>query len=438
MPRHSHPAHSRLIALLLLAACGVEGVTGPSGEFELPGQAFWPGESLTIISEDFRDFGDGATLTFGDEIVPLARVDATTMSAPVPLAAASVEPVLHLAGSSYTLPAITVAGYLDSQDYPDAGRIVWDAYALTLGGQPHVIGGNILHQLGVVNLATGAAQSIPASLDYDDLRGPGMTEQPGVWILRDGGMLSEWQLGSAVTKLRDVSEFTPPFTRQVARFGPNSWLVTTGNSWAIHHRPDDQSPWTVTQSPGFASEPEGVHLSPRRDRAVLRVDRIAAGVPVFDTEAAGVAYTTSFKSVQGIDFSADGAVLALVGGKGDGGVPPIEGGGSVIELLDAATGAVRATAALEHRAFAVAFDDEAERVFVGMSTGSERNWRPVILVLDAADLSEIATLAVPDSSPTCASIFDCLGGVLAVSGEHLYAFSSWNGPPHSWRFRLLP
>ena len=430
-----------LAIAIVLAACSSDPASPPqppTGEFTVLDNTLWPGESVRITSEDFETWGDDATLEIGDATVPMSRVDATTLEATLPsMLAGSVVPVLNFDGHSYDIDAITVAGF-KRVDLPTDSPVVWDAYLTMIGGVPYAFGGAPGGDLAVINLQAATVSTYPI-FDYETLRGPGVTWQDENWVFRSDGGYELWDMSGAPSKVRDLPEAPLGVAdRQVAWLSENVWLSTTGNAWTILTRPDDQTPFVESETaPALISEPEGIHLSPAGDRAVMRVDRILGGVPVFDAVMGEVAYVTDFTTVQGVDFSPDGSLLAMVGGRGGG---PEDATSRHVELFDAVTGEVGASAELVDPPFAVHIDPAGDRVYVAISSGSATGSRPAVLVLDADDLSQIARLEPLATTPTCAfnGAFNCLGGVITRHGDEVIIYYGWNGPPRIWKYALLP
>jgi len=430
-------------ALIAVGACSSDPTTisPPNGEYVILPRSLWPGGTVRVTSGDFARYGDDATLELGGTTVPLERVDDQTLQATIPADfSGRAVPMLRFDSYSYPLDEITVAGYAGSRDLPEEGHIAWDAYVTTIGGVPHVIGGNLTGDLARVNLRTGIVSVSVDALEYNSLRGPGMTPTAGQWLLNGGNGIELWRIDGAPQKIDDSFHGTLPtgFTRQIAQLTANSYLQTTNRSWSIATRPDANSAFVETASGEGFDESEGLHLSTLADRAVARVNWARNGVPVFEMSTGTVAYVTDLHSVQGVDFSADGARIALAGGKGDG-VPGTSANGlPTVELIRASDGKVLASLALPFSPFAVAFDPAGRWVVVGVSIPVGAGFRPGIMVLDPNDLSPLAQLPAPEAAPVCAaSNSDCFGGVIAVDGDSVRAFNSFNGPAHSWRFGLL-
>jgi hypothetical protein len=430
-----------VVAVFALLACS-EDSTGipeaPTGSFTVLDQSLWPGEAVRVTSEDFTTWGDDATLTIGGVVVPMERVDATTLEADLPeITAGTVVPTIQFDGYLYQLDAITVAGFKRT-DLPTGTPVVWDAYIMDIAGVPHVIGGALDHTLAVVNLEAATVATYPI-FDYARIRGPGMTWQADNWVMNSGNGYELWNMAATPTKVRDLTE--APIQggdRQVAWLSEHVWLRTAGNSWTLFKRADAQSPFEINESaPAIISEPEGIHLSPAGNRAAMRVDRILAGVPVFDAVAGDVAFVTDLTTVQGVSFSANGSLLALAGGKGGG---PEDATSRHVELLNAVSGAVLASTQLTDSPFAIHIDPAGDHIFVGISDSDASGSRPAVLVLDADDLSLIARLEPPATSPICgfSSDFSCIGGVITRHGDEVIVYYGWNGPPRIWKYALLP
>lgn len=429
-------------AFLAAGACSSDptSITPPNGVYTVLDRALWPGGALRVTSEDFARYGDDATLELGTVTVPLERVDDQTLQATLPAGVAGkIVPVLKFASYSYPLDEITIAGFAGARELPPAAQIGYDAYVTRISGVPTVIGGNLDGDLARVNLRTGTVAVSEGALDANTLRGPGMTPTPGEWLLRSDGGIERWAIDATPHKIGDIDETSTLFTRQLAELSPNRLLVTTSMTWRILTRPDGTSPYVETAAGTGFSEPEGIHLSAAADRAVARVDRVIAGVPIFEMSTGTVAYLSDLHSVRGVDFSADGSRIALAGGKGDGVPGTGPNGMPTLEVLRATDGTVLASLALPYNPFAVAFDPAGRWVVVGVSVPVGAGFRPGVMLLDPTDLSPVAELSAPAAAPVCsAHNFDCYGGVIAVDGDTVRVFNSFNGTRHSWRFGLLP
>jgi hypothetical protein len=429
-----NPRFVLVLMLLALAACKRSPILMPypNGDYTVLDRQVWPGGTIRIASEDFRTWGEGASLTFANSSIPLTRLDATTMSGVMPSGHATTGvPTLRYDNYSFQLATLTRAGYLDDRSLSSSANIIGDAYVTALAGEPHVIGGVDDGRLAIINMRTGAVDA-PPIFDVNELRGPGMTYLPGNWILRSTGSLESWLIGSTPIKLADHAEFLPDDTRQVARLSAANWLLTTNDRWELHSESGSSARYATLLSTKAISEPEGIYVSPRGDRATLRVGKVETGVPVFDAQLGSVAYTTAFTSVQGVDFSADGAQLALVGNQ-----PGAAGSYAVLEVLNATSGSVMSRKAIDGDLFAVRFDPEANRLLVGVTRENLRDKGPSILVFQLPNLVEVAQLDVLGSGHPCSEARTCQGAVIGVHHDEVIVFHSHTGPAHLWRFKLL-
>jgi hypothetical protein len=218
------------------------------------------------------------------------------------------------------------------------------------------------------------------------------------------------------------------------RLGLHSWLSTTNNSVRILRRADSTESYTeVATYP--VNEVQGVHLSPRKDRATVRANAVVSGpdpfIPVFEAPSGDLAFYAPIQSSQGVAWTADGSLLAMVGR-----LQPTnpEGGGRIL-VLDATTGSLVASTTTAREVFAVAFDDRNPYLYVGV-TGA--TGRPAVQVYQRPGLGLLAELHVPESDPDCGIGPSCHGGVIALDDGHVYVFYGWNGPTRISQFFRPP
>jgi hypothetical protein len=425
----------RLAILTVTAVLGTQGCSSPT-QPPPPGAATyavaplspWAGGTVRITSEALRGIGDDAGLRLGLATFPLQRLDDTTLSLVVPSTAGGVyDPVLVLGDSLILLDQIIVSGFLDGQAY--GPRFIHDVYPRSVAGNAGVMGGTLDRAFVVIDLESfGVSTTVGNALDFSRLRGPGATPDPEVVLLRPlGGEVASWRLDG----VPHVVEMHPEVTAargNVARLGPQTWYLSHEDRLEVWHRETTTDPFTIQSTP--ATEAGGIRISPRGDRAAVRVGRIGdtePGVPVFGLPGGEVAYHLPLRSVQDADWSADGGLLAVVGGATAGAVT-----GSVL-LLDAGSGAVRQLATTTRPVFSVAFDARRPLVYVGTTTESVH---PAVLVYDRETLALLGEMRVQGSQPTCGQQ-DCRGGLVVVAADYLFVFWSVTGPARAYRF-LLP
>ncbi len=166
--------------------------------------------------------------------------------------------------------------------------------------------------------------------------------------------------------------------------------------WLIDYK---QHVAVVTGSPsaGFTTgpyilcaQPWGFAVSPRGDRVAPRGCYVPApnpGLPVFDAASGAVAYwLPSLEQADEAAFSESGDTLFRAGST--------VGAGRRVEALDATTGALLASSALEPAGWAMTLDRERPWLYVAGPVGT----RPVVQVFDRRSLTPVATLRVPDSA----------------------------------------
>lgn len=420
---------SRLSLLVVCAAAlschSPEEPVPPSAPVMAVAEA-WAGSTVMIHGGALSEGGDSAVVQLSSGVtLPLARVNDTTMSFAVPpTLGGQVLAHLKLNSDSVYLGPLLVNGYVSTQTY--APNIVYDAYPLKTASHATVIGGTTVcagtcGQIGftVFDLDVRTFTTYDSILDYSILHGPGPTYLDSTFVLagRDGA-LRTWRLAAD----HSVAESAPALNVgccgvwQAMRLGPNAWLLTgkLGVSTPLSNI--------------MISEPQGVYLSPRKDRATIAVNYAAAGTPVFDASGQLVYTVSQVRNPKGIDFSADGGSLAIAGGSF---FDP--GQASRLLLVNATTGVVLRDTLLGRPAFAVSFDPVRPLLYVGV-TGV--GGFPTVLVLNASTLEVAGNLAVPTSGMPCA-LQDCSHGVIALSATNsLYVFWSYNGPSRAYRFTL--
>lgn len=421
------------LVLLGLVACGTPTDSTPPqpATYRITPRALWAGGTVTIESQAFRDLGDGAELDLGLGNVPLVRLDDTTLTAIIPSSAGGIyDPVVVMEDSFALLDQVTVWGFAGTRRYgPDGIWFAWDVYVWP-EGSTSIIGGTTGNGLTTIDLATDEAATRPGLMSLDALRGPGETYQDSVFILRTTGQAPRsWKLTTNPQLLGEHPEFT--LTRQLMRLGLHSWLLTFNNRVEIWSRPDSATPYTITSI--AMNESQGVHLSPRRDRATIRAAQVpgaVAGVPVFAAPSGTLAYYVGLRASHAVDWSADGALLAMAG------LPP--GGPATsgqVFLLNSTTGQSLGAVLTGRPVFGVAIDERRPFLYVGVTSA---NGRLAVQVYQRPSLNLVAELDVPGTEAVCGLLSDCFGGVLAVGPNEVYAFYGWNGFTRSSRFFLPP
>jgi hypothetical protein len=220
-------------------------------------------------------------------------------------------------------------------------------------------------------------------------------------------------------------DFYNASTRQAMQMSANTMFVTPGQHlFQRYTRPHAGAPFAlVTNELEQAEEVEGVYLSPRGDRATVRVDGVTLGVPVFDAATAGIAYRAPLRGSHGVDWSPDGSRLVM-GGRGM--VSPYP---PHLVVLDAGTGALLGEKAFTQPIAAVASDDLRPYLYVVL----EDNVHGLALqVLDKATLEVVATMR--PSAVTTAETGCCYRAVIAPSRVTSTVHVFWWR--YSWEFAI--
>lgn len=388
----------------------------------------WAGTHHLVQSTAPFPEGVTASLRISGETIPLAPLNATHLVAMIPetLTGGSSSAELLLDGVAHPLGDVFVAGYVGEHRYDEP--IFYDAYRWPRDASASVLG----FVNGVptrVDLEANQMQAIglPSS---GGMRGPGATPDPDVFLVVVDGVLESWRFRptlSLVERFSYIPGFGQPVSpRQAMLMSPTAMLYAPGqHRHAVFVRDDPAQPFTWDGWFLEAEETEGVYLSPRGDRATLRVDADPAGVSVFDAASGAIAYRTPLRATFGVDFSPDGSRI-LLGGRHveDRNIPRLV-------VLDAATGAILADTTFGYTIGAVAWDEERPYIYVLLEDPGSG---PILGVFDKTTLAPVALMRPPgvvESASSC-----CYRAVIAPSRVsdtvHLFWFR-W-----SWRFTLPP
>jgi hypothetical protein len=407
-------------------------VVGPApvGPVTMSPTTGWAGSPVTLHSQAFRNRGAGALLHFGAASTELARVDDTTLSARIPLNASggSVTPTFELDGYSVPLSTVTVYGNGGVQILPL--QPATNAYAWSRAGHAVLVAGTVTCPaqcqggLALFDLDARTVLSTLGGLNpWACLRDPGPSYLDSVFVVcGTSDSLEAWRLLPAPARLA-----TNPsgISWDAIQLGPTQWLLA--------------SKYQITTPAVTVStfQPQGVHMSPRHDRATLRTLGLGggpcfctqlAGIPVFAVPSGDVAYLVSqLRASEGVDFSPDGDLLAMVGG-----VTGYVSDSDRVLLMRASTGEVLADTTLYKRGvFAVAIDPYRPLLYVGLSGGA----KPTVLVLDRTTFRVLGEMQAVDAEPTGSC---CFFGVIAVNSQDALYVWGGNQSTSVWRFTLPP
>jgi hypothetical protein len=427
-----------VLALLAAAfACSDPIEAPPDARFRIEPAAQWSGGWVRVHSTALATADTVVVTVEGDTVLlETSRVADTTLAVRLPVASGSVQLRVQLGRWPFVLDPIEIYGYTDAREIPavmDGDLLVWprDGYANVLAGTPDGV--------ALLRANTGQVRLFPGTGRYGflDVRGPGATEMDGVFVLAQvvNAPAEVWRLLPTAERL--LADSGVLVGRQVMRLNPAAWVMGGAHGITLRRWSDVLGRYQDTTIQ--AEEVEGVNMSPRGDRATLRVDWVPGGAPVFDAPAGTIAYRVAgMLRVDGADFSADGEWLALVGGSDfRGGV----GDTNRLMLLRAATGEIVRDTTLDRVAFAVTLDAFAPLMYVGVSEDvnpGDGLLHPVILVFARETGRLLAELRPPASAPGC-FFGDCYKAVIARSAEPaLYVVWGYQGVTRVWRFAMLP
>jgi hypothetical protein len=433
----------RALVLAFAAAACAEPLSLETFEARVLAAEGWAGNDIAITSPGFGATWLLPSAWLDDEPLAVHRIDDTTVAATLPPVSGSHTLTVRGIRIEPLVVPLTVYGYAGFDDgYP---FIIGDVLVWPRTGHASVLGVSS-GGLASIDLDTRVVTVFDSVFDparcWGGLRGPGVTPRDSVFVVLPIGSPSveSWRIGPTPVRLDVHPEHGIP--RQLMQLGDDVWLRGGAHSLAIRWRTDSMQPY---QEIGYlVEETEGVHLSPRKDRATVRVDHAADGLPVFDVPSGDLAYRVDdLKVAAGVDFSADGELLAVVGG-----TTWFESPTGRVVLLEASTGRVLQDTTLDLHVFAVAIDPVRPWLYVGATDpdSSRREaddrllrFRPILVVLERSTFRVIATLrGGPDAPWGCH--YQCYKGVIALS-DAPFAYVVWGWDPPAtiaWRFALPP
>ncbi|MGH7582238.1 MAG: YncE family protein [Gemmatimonadales bacterium] len=414
------------LAIAALAGCSSDAGTQPGHTITsvvMDPSPGWAGSSLSVHSPTFTASDTGMMLHLGDAMVPPTRVNDTTLSARIPTTSmgGTVTASLDIDGQSFPLGTLTIYGYTGSHTFPEG--IVDDAYAWPRDGRAMIMGGAFQKGLAFFDLDANTETDFSA-VPAENMHGPGPTYQDSVFVVQAASDSFEtWRVLPTPTLVATYPGIGAAWG--AAQLGPTQWLQAGKNSIG-----------TPAACVGV-DQPEGFYMSPRHDRAVVTVLALGGsggvacytptqpdGTPVFDAPTGAVAYTLpQIQHPEGVDFSADGNLLLLVGSPG-----AYRGPGRAL-LLQSATGDVLADTAFDREAFAAALDPIRPLAYVAVnSTG-----HPTVLVLDRDTFTLLGEMQVPGDIARASDC--CFSAVFAENNtDGLYLY--WGQLGTAWHFTL--
>lgn len=393
----------------------------PGSTFDSP-TTLWAGGEFHVSGAALSQRGEGASLALGTLRIPLLRHDATTLSAVLPDSTPGgvVTPALLLDGYRIPLSTATIHGFTRSQAWDRSS--LNDTYAWPRDGAASALGqgseGLVLFDL---DAGTSRVLDVPSTTN---VRGPGPTPDPDVFMIRNGGRVQSWRLRPVPQLVELFDDFYNTSTRQIMQMSANAMFIAPGqHEFSTYSRPNPATPFARVVGFEQAEEVEGVYLSPRHDRATVRVDGVTLGVPIFDAVTATIAYRAPMRGSHGVDWSTDGARL-LMGGRGM--VSPYS---PRLVVLDAGTGGVLQARDFAQTIASVAWDDLRPYSYVVLE---DRERGLSLQVLDKSTLEVVATMRPPGAAEAATDC--CYRAVIAPSRLTNTVHVFWWR--YSWTFTL--
>ena len=407
--------------LAICAAACSESTTPSQADFTVSPASAWAGSEVTVAGHALVRTSAPPVFRAEDSTLTTRLVNDSTWAVTLPVTASGpVQLTLTLDRDTVTLAPVTVRGFTGTRvftvDFP------WDLLVWPNTADASILAGDLNGNLVLLNATTGAVTTIDSLLDFNLLRGAGPTTHDSTFLLRPrlSTSLEAWTLFPAPTRTDQFGTITS--TRQAMQFGPDAFFVSHNHQFDVTAPGGNYSEQ--------AEETSGVIMSPAHDRATIRVNSDASGVPVFDVASGAIAYRVSdLKTAEGADFSRDGQLLAVAGGTAG-----PEAAHRVV-LMRSSDGTVLHDTTLTSVVWSVAIDRDRPLVYVGIDVpdAGGGTTHPGVVVLDRDTFAPLGVMIVRVSEPVC--VMTCYGGVLAVSGEPaVYAIWSWQGNARAWRF----
>src|SRR5690606_16516380 len=333
-------------------------------------------------------------MRLGETWLPVERVGDSSFAARVPSTFGGTYRVaIQLDGEVEELPPVEVAGMTEAQQHQafyqlDLQVLPGTGKATIFGGADHLPGSDPQapdYPLTLTDLTSGTTRQ-PGEVFYDfgGLRGPGASYLPGVYFGQTPeGSIQPFRIDAAGVTV-DPSVTT--LARTIIQIGPSSWARASHHY--VHHVTDGSNRWITVE------EAEGIAISHAAGRATFMADATPEGLPVFAMPEGTIAYfLTEVERAAGVDFSADGELLAVAGWE----LPSYTN--DIIRTFRAADGQPVAERSLPGSPFAVAFDPVRPLIYVGLNAHEEAGELRAmsLLVLDRETLAVLGQMSTERS-----------------------------------------
>ncbi|HEX6643168.1 MAG TPA: hypothetical protein VF037_00730 [Gemmatimonadales bacterium] len=409
--------------LIVLAGCsdGIDPGNPPAPEFAIADRTLWAGSAIVIESDAFVTLDATPEVSLGGGPLSVTRTAPGTFEARLPTTASGdYVPTIALGGTTYDLPAITVAGFTRAEEfdflmYLGAEAMPGTGHATLVGATIDVGEGD--GRLSFVHLDEGTRQTFEGAFyDFDGLRTPGASYRPGVMFGQSAEGIHPLTVAAGSIALEDPIPLD--FARQIAELGEGVYLVTS------HHH--------VTVSDGSftqqVEESQGIALSREAGRATVWAGNTinGGGLPVFTVPGGALAYKlTEVERPTAVEFSPDGELLAVAGSG--------PGSGNMFRIFRASDGALLEELTLSGPPVALAFDPVRPFIYVGV--GGSEAVKPSVMVFDRVTLELLGHMSAEAADLSCEA--GCAEAEIAVSAEPaVYLAGFLNSPLRSFRFSL--
>lgn len=385
---------SKLTALLLCAACGADAVVPPPpppATFTLSAGEYWAGSPITITSESFREVSPSLSLTVGDSVMALTRIDDVTYGGTLSVRlSGDYTPVLRVDGTDHALGPITVSGATGRRHY-DVGKLApyrGDHTASLLG----TVDGKVVR----VNLDAETITPVPGVIPVGAFYLTGQTYDPAVWIFQSSmdGPFERWRVTPELRRLDALpSQLLGQSTVSVvAQFTPDATVLFPHDEGWVSHRiatswGTDLSTMVHMEGDKYAViAPDGQHAILTTSGISFWINNEARGrrVPVYAAPSGEIAYLLpeTWHGIPSADFSPDGSLLAVASG--------LRWELSYhLGVVDAATGTMRYETDFSDRVIGVAFDPWRPVLYAVLQLPERRR---AVVVLDRGDFHVVGRM----------------------------------------------
>jgi hypothetical protein len=408
--------------LAVLSACATAPDAGSSGPVSVTPRAIWGDADLTLRA---GELSDSVVIRANGDTTPLVqrRLDDTTIAVRLmPGARGAVQLTVDVGSRRLLAEPVTVYGFIRQFDY-DARTDILQSLDILPG---KVLGGDAQGMV-MLDPAAGTMRRYPGTGQFSGgaFEGPGPTPEDNVFIADPGfgNPIRRWRLFPETQPL----EFLPlNFPRYAMQLSTNVLLASQTDQFDIWVRPDEASGYL--RAFHMIAAVDGVVMSPRHDRGAIIMRSATEQVPVFDASGA-IAWRMPLSAARGVDFSADGELLAAVGRAS--GLDST----SHLYVLRASDGTVVRDTAFEDEASAVHFDPVLPLIYVTFLTSDSAGAWPVLAVLQRDTFRRVASISVPHDAGQCVIYGTCYNLAITRGPEPIVSvISGWR----SYTFDLPP